>query len=45
MITLDAVKEELQVHGHPTSRVMNTGIARNFLEAKNELIDHYRYAH
>jgi hypothetical protein len=41
------VVEELRLHNHPTSRVMNktTGRQRNADETREELINHYNYKH
>ena len=43
-ITLNKVKAELKVHGHPYCRKINK-IQRTLVQAKNELIDHYKFCH
>lgn len=45
--TLKEINCELGRHGHPRSRVMQKRIkrARNTAEAKNELLEHLKFAH
>jgi hypothetical protein len=50
-ISKDDILEELHIHGHPKSRMMestglnNKRLPRNVKEAAGELADHYIYAH
>ena len=50
-IAQDDILEELHIHGHPMSRMMeskgigNKRLQRNVKEAARELADHYIYAH
>lgn len=39
------ILEELRIHKHPSSRIMENGTARITSQAANELAEHYVYAH
>ena len=46
LVNKRSLEDELQRHGHPTSRIMpKTKRQRKIEEGKLELINHYRYVH